>query len=413
MLIQFGELQIKLLIPILFPIFLKLRRLNRRRNHIDSAAFKGFNDFLSMALCGIFYLILFLNTKSNKYKNKKIEKETEKSEKKSVNGSLNSSNDYQKDSTSIKSQIQKKNLKMEKLQKKRKFYFIMLISLLQIIAIIIKNLWKDKIEEFLKLNIAVLMEIIFFIYFSMKFLDLIIYSHQIFSMIGISICLIIFFIESLAYNRKKIEFGNVILSIIYYFAVAFFYCLSDVLGKKYLNSFIENVYSFIFKMGIIGLIPICIYGFIVIFINIDEKYTIFQHFSKISFGIYILDLFFSCLFEIGIWLTIYYFTPCHYIIFEAIADFLEIILNKFDKENKSKYTTGQHITFFILYPIIIFIVFVFNEIIILNFCNLNYNTKVKIMEREKIDSLVDRMHDMRLMSNEIEDEKGEGVYIIN
>ena len=157
MLIQFGELQIKLLIPILFPIFLKLRRLNRRRNHIDSAAFKGFNDFLSMALCGIFYLILFLNTKSNKYKNKKIEKETEKSEKKSVNGSLNSSNDYQKDSTSIKSQIQKKNLKMEKLQKKRKFYFIMLISLLQLIAIIIKNLWKDKIEECLKLNIAVLM----------------------------------------------------------------------------------------------------------------------------------------------------------------------------------------------------------------------------------------------------------------
>ena len=160
-------------------------------------------------------------------------------------------------------------------------------------------------------------------------------------------------------------------------------------------------------MGIIGLIPICIYGFIVIFINIDEKYTIFQHFSKISFGIYILDLFFSCLFEIGIWLTIYYFTPCHYIIFEAIADFLEIILNKFDKENKSEYTTGQHITFFILYPIIIFIVFVFNEIIILNFCNLNYNTKVKIMEREKIDSLVDRMHDMRLISNEIVDEKGE------
>ena len=407
MLIQFGDLQIKLLIPILFPIFLKLRRLNRRKNHITSPAFKGFNDFLSMVLCGIFYLILILKSKPDKNENKINEREIEKK-------SINSNNDIQKeDSTSMKSQIHKKNLEMEKLQKRRKLYFIVLISVLQLIAIIIKNLWKDKITEYLKLNIAVLMEIIFFIYFSMKFLGLNIYSHQIFSMIGFSICLIIFFIESLVYNIKNIEFTNVILSIIYYFAVAFFYCLSDVLGKKYLNSFIENVYSFIFKMGIIGLIPICIYGLIVIFISVNEKYTIFQHFSKISFGIYILDLFFSCLFEIGIWLTIYYFTPCHYIIFEAIADFLEIILNKFDKENKSKYTTGQHITFFILYPIIIFIVFVFNEIIILNFCNLNYNTKVKIMEREKIDSLVDRMHDMRLMSNEIEDEKGEGVYIIN
>ena len=401
MLIQFGDLQIKLLIPILFPIFLKLRRLNRRKNHITSPAFKGFNDFLSMVLCGIFYLILILKSKPDKNENKINEREIEKK-------SINSNNDIQKDSTSMKSQIHKKNLEMEKLQKRRKLYFIVLISVLQLIAIIIKNLWKDKIAEYLKLNIAVLMEIIFFIYFSMKFLGLNIYSHQIFSMIGFSICLIIFFIESLVYNIKNIEFTNVILSIIYYFAVAFFYCLSDVFGKKCLNTFIENVYSFIFKVGIIGLIPICFYGFIVTFINIDNKYKIFQNLSDISFGIYILDLFFSCLFEIGIWLTIYYFTPCHYIIFEVIADFLEIILNEFDRESRSNYRAGQQISFFIIYPIIIFIVFVFNEIIILNFCNLNYNTKIKIMEREKIDI---GMFDMKLMPNEIED--GEGVYIIN
>ena len=66
MLIQFGNLQIKLLIPILFPLFLKLRRLNRINNKITSAAFKGFNDFLSLTLCGFFNLILLFNIKSSK-----------------------------------------------------------------------------------------------------------------------------------------------------------------------------------------------------------------------------------------------------------------------------------------------------------------------------------------------------------
>ena len=55
MFIQLGEIKIKLLIPILFPFFLKLRRLSRRKNNIDSAALKGFNDFLGMTSCGIFY----------------------------------------------------------------------------------------------------------------------------------------------------------------------------------------------------------------------------------------------------------------------------------------------------------------------------------------------------------------------
>lgn len=409
MLIEFGELKIKLLIPLLFPIFLKLRRLSRKKNKITSPAFKGFNDFLSLSLCGIFYLIIIINTKSTKNKNNKIKKEEEN---KAVNKNINSNNDSQKEPMNMISQIQMKNIEVEKLQNRKKLYIILTISGIQLIAVIIKNLWKDKIEEGLKLNISVLMEIIFFICLSMKFLDLIIYSHQIFSMIGISICLMTFFIESIIYN--KIKFINVIKSIIYYFAVQIFYCLSDVFGKKYLNSFIENIYYFLFKIGIFGLIPLCLYGFIISFVDIDKKYKIFQHFSEISFGIYILDLFFSCLFEIGLWLTIYYFTPCHYIIFEVIGDFLEIILSRFeDKDNDNLYSKGQNISYFIIYPIIIFIVFVFNEIIILNFCDLSYNTKVKIMEREKEDVFINEMVDMRVMSEEIEDEKGDGGYLIN
>ena len=93
----------------------------------------------------------------------------------------------------------------------------------------------------------------------------------------------------------------------------------------------------------------------------------------------LLYLFFSCLFELGLWLTIYYFTLCHYIIFETLANIIDIIFS--DKD----YSKGQIISSIILYPILFFSILVFNEIIILNFCGLNYNTKREIMEREKYD----------------------------
>ena len=417
MLIQFGNLQIKLLIPILFPIFLKLRRLNRKNNKITSAAFKGFNDFLSLTLCGFFNLILLFNTKSSKDNQtkdqKKIKSETElktleNNDELESNKNPDNENEQNVKPNMIQNyllEIKNKDMENEKKQKKRKLIYILIIAFLQLVAVLIKNIWKSKIEEALKLNISVLMEIIFFIFFSVKFLGLRIYSHQIFSIVGITILLMIFFIESLIYKSKQ-GFVGVLLSIIYYFVVSILYCLSDVLGKRYLNTFIDSIYSFLFKIGIVGLIPLTIYGIIISFVNIDNnEIKIFQIFYDISFGIYLLDLFFSLLFEIGLWLTIYYFTPCHYIIYEIIADFLEIILSEL--ENKQSfddiYSKEQKITFFILYPILIFIVLVFNEIIILNFCNLSFNTNIKIMERERKDILSHDINDDKLVEEEIED----------
>lgn len=61
---------------------------------------------------------------------------------------------------------------------------------------------------------------------------------------------------------------------------------------------------------------------------------------------------------------------------------MEIILSKLD-DSGSQYVKEQLITFFILYPILLFAIFVFNEIIIINLCGLEYNTAINIMEREE------------------------------
>ena len=119
------------------------------------------------------------------------------------------------------------------------------------------------------------------------------------------------------------------------------------------------------------------------------------------------------LYKLGAWLTIYYFTPCHYIIFNTISDFFDVILSQFvndDNESNEKYHPTQKITFFILYPILIFISLVFNEIIVLNCCGLNYNTKEEIATRGEKDMHLNIIEEDN--SNEFNDGNSDRGYIL-
>jgi hypothetical protein len=239
------------------------------------------------------------------------------------------------------------------------------------------------------------------------------HSHQIISVVIVSICLIIFFIESLIYEGN-IKIKDLIIDIINYLCCQIFYCLIDVLGKKYLNKYIESPYLFLFKIGIIGLIPMTIYGIIVQFKDFGgDNWQIFKFFYKTPIYVFLIDILFSVLYKLGAWLTIYYFTPCHYIIFNTISDFFEVILSQFEKDNNGsheKYCPTQKITFFVLYPILIFISLVFNEIIVLNCCGLNYNTKKEIAIRGEKDIHLNIIEEDN--SNEINDGKSDRGYIL-
>ncbi len=174
---------------------------------------------------------------------------------------------------------------------------------------------------------------------------------------------------------------------IYFTFLELSYCYSDVLGKKYLDLYEDKIYLFLFKIGITGLIPILLISTIIFFINKDlQGFQLFQVFSQISIPLFLLDLFFCCLYEIGLWLTLYFYSPCHYIIYETLGNLLEIFFIKIEGD-EDFYFKGELITFYILYPILLIIVLVFNEVIILNFCGLSYNTRKSIMERELLENL--------------------------
>ena len=391
MIIYFGKIQLKLLIPILFPISLELRRIFRQKNKMNGL-FKGFMNYLGLTICGIFYLIVIIKSKSTKKPQNTIIKKDEFTD----NGSKKELAHENAIMQIENKQIQEKQ-KEKKKKKIKQLLFIILVSGLQLIAVGIKTIWGKDVNDKLKYNMQNLIQIFCLILFSVIFLDLSIFSHQIVSTIIISICLSTFFIESLIYN--KVDISDVIIEIVYYICYQSFLCLSDIMGKKYLNTYFDNLYFFVFKIGIIGLIIILLFASISLFIDMDEKYHLFQIFSNIEIDIFLLDLLFSFLFELGLWLIIYYLTPCHYILYETIANFLEIILNNNDNKNYNKI---QLISFYILYPILIFAVFIFNEIIILNFCGLNYNTKIEIMKREQLDKI--NKEDI-LYNNKEEDEE--------
>ena len=110
--------------------------------------------------------------------------------------------------------------------------------------------------------------------------------------------------------------------------------------------------------------------------------------------LFIVELIFFFISTLGIFWTIYYFTPFHLIICEFISELLDyyirligIEINEYDKTNNYGflYEDINVIIFSVVFFINLICSLIFNEIIILKFCNLEYYTKKYIKDRAKID----------------------------
>ena len=101
---------------------------------------------------------------------------------------------------------------------------------------------------------------------------------------------------------------------------------------------------------------------------------------------FILDIILECFWNLGFMLTIFYFTPSHTFISEFISQFSFYILSAVEGNNKDFYSKDNVIIFSIGYFINFCCIIIFNEIIILNFFGLDYNTRKRIQQRERKDS---------------------------
>ena len=79
--------------------------------------------------------------------------------------------------------------------------------------------------------------------------------------------------------------------------------------------------------------------------------------------------------NLGFWLTIYYYSPCHTFISEYISNFVFYVKEVIKKEDEFYSTKTNAIIFIISYIFITFFMLIFNEVIIINICRMDYYTK--------------------------------------
>ena len=158
-----------------------------------------------------------------------------------------------------------------------------------------------------------------------------------------------------------------------------------------MDNYYKTPYFILFFIGII----ICIILIIVAVIQYLAGYEcdIFLGFQNNVNGIenifwFIGEILTQFGMYLGLWITVYYFTPTHTIISENIMEIIYYIVDF--KDNEFLWEEKKVDLNIYLYPFIHIInlicSLIFNEIIILNFCGLDVHTKVRIKEREIIES---------------------------
>ena len=398
--IECGIINYKLIIPLIYPLFYQIRRIIHKNDEKPFLQF--FTNYLGYLLSGLIYLFIKWRMK----KKKVITKNNDLSDKDvdtivyELNDlfvpTFNDSFDRSSTSSFVKvktlvntktvrsehsNQIALEKIKIEKKNSKRKHLFILLLVVIYLIPMLLDafNPYAFKTSS----SVSLFFSIISYVIFGRLILGMKIYTHQIFALIIILVGNII--IVLLVFIGKETQ--NFILSLLFIVSIVVLFCLYNNLAKRYFNVYMGSPY---YLMFVIGLISIClIFPYEVITVIAFGKITSFngifyqmeKNFEKTSLYplIFICDIISSFLWIAGIILTIYFFTPCHFIICESIS----LILSAFISHTLDELSVARQVIIYILFFIIFLGSLIYNEIFIINICSLSKNTQKHIIIRQK------------------------------
>ena len=222
------------------------------------------------------------------------------------------------------------------------------------------------------------------------------YRHHYFSFIFNVFCIIILLsldIYNTIVQKKETDSSNMIF---FYFAkkilTIIFYSIEDVIGKKVLLDDLMNIYSLIFYRAIVETVLLILFSIPFIFIKITNKAktpevtsNIFLQIGDLFKGsefykvfLFILTNFF---YNIFIWSIIDKFSPSHYAIsniFESTGTLIRLWITEKD-------SVQQPVIRLIIYVILIIGSVIHSEMVVLNFCSMQKNTKLFLEIKEKIE----------------------------
>ena len=403
---ELGNIDYKIIIPFIYPVFYQFKKLIHKND--DKKIFEIFMIFLGYLFSGIIYLIIRyrmkamkqkhdLNELEKEIKNDEIEKESKEKELNEIEHKIIKTFAFGQNQLDLeKKKIDKKNFR-------KKYLFILILVLIYLFPLFLECYIPKIIESIhyrdsnnssgtndsSESNIgtssptSLFICIISYIFLSRIILGEKIYMHQIFSSIIIFISILVVIILYLINYKRE----NILINLIFIIITSSLYAFFNTMEKKFYNIFMDSPYHLMFIIGLFGIIIILLYEIITLVISgIDNQfsgifyqiYTNYKDKEYLYILIFIADILISFLFVCGIALTVYFFTPCHFIISESISQIITFIINgEFEV-----FSIGERITIGIFFLVILFSGLIYNEIIIINIYSLKYNTKKYINIRQ-------------------------------
>ena len=353
---SFAKINKYFIFPFISPIFIFIRELlleysKGKTSGIRKILQYEFNDGLMHSSCILFYIFIYFRTKTEKTKEE---------------------NDYYK-------KIASNNIYSKKIRENKfKIFFIILT-----IAIGYNNYISSK----MLLKGKTIFEIrIYHVIFNTIFCKIIlgyeIYKHQLLSLILILIGWVFISIPVFI----KLTTDDIYYNVLFFFG-AIFYPLYLVLLKYIIENYYISIYLDMFFIGVILLIL----STVLTMINSTFVYSDFSDLINIFDSAYNKILLFFAFFSGTIvkfifCIIIENFSPNIFVLTNVISSIITWIYSVGFKKKPD--TTSNIICLSIGYFIILISCFIYNEIIILNFFNLNENTNFNIKERNVNDRLL-------------------------
>ena len=274
----------------------------------------------------------------------------------------------------------------------KSYVFLFLLSVLYFGAYIYNYYVRHDILRLCRNSIGIIYEIIILYLLSVFILKEKYYKHHFLSVAIILASLTaLFIIYSIKLDDSKYSIFNAFW---YYLVHYVLYGTFNILIKKYFLVYFYSIYYVLLLIGAFVCVPVLLYGIIAFFIDKDVSGIIIGFINNVntvkSVFVFIVDLFFLFASNLGLFWTIYYFTPFHLIISEFFSELLGYYIHLIQFKNGTDIKQGNFLfgsNNIAIFSVIFFINFIcsliFNEIIILKFCNLEYYTKKYIKERAK------------------------------
>ena len=401
--IEFGDINYKLIIPFIYPFLYQIRKLIHQND--KKPFYEFFTNYCGYFFSGLIYLIIVCRMRKIQKQNdltnpngevldNNIELETCSSDDNTSKSSVKSNKTIRvKNNCTIKNQIIIEKEKINKRQTRKKYLFILGLTIIYLIPMFLDSYCSSNQNINFKTSssVSVFFCIISYVLLSRLILGHKIYRHQIFSLTIIIVCNIISIILILTGEKNKVN-SNMAINFVIMAVILSLYALYNVLEKIFFNSFMTSPYYLMFIIGVITLVLIIIYETITCLAFGDNKdfngafYQIKYNIKNIKLYplLFIGDVISAFLWVGGIHLTVYFFSPCHFIISESISQILSTIINN----SLEGYNIAAAIVIYILFVIIIFASLIYNEIIILKFWKLNKNTKKHITKRSNSELLL-------------------------